>query len=112
MVFPTLEFDAPRAIAVDADHGLVLAVRFLDRVGKGIRSAPRDALIADITPPGLRGRAFGFNKAMDKTGGFLGLKITSELSICPLYGASRLSSPTSAVKRLDTQRLKPKWWKG
>ena len=53
--------------------GLVLAVRFLDRVGKGIRTAPRDALIADITPPELRGRAFGFNKAMDKTGGFLGL---------------------------------------
>jgi MFS family permease len=51
--------------------GLVLAVRFLDRVGKGVRSAPRDALIADLTPPELRGRAFGFNKAMDKTGGFL-----------------------------------------
>lgn len=53
--------------------GLVLLVRFLDRVGKGIRTAPRDALIADITPPELRGRAFGFNKAMDKAGGFLGL---------------------------------------
>jgi MFS family permease len=56
---------------------LVLAVRFLDRVGKGIRSAPRDALIADITPPELRGRAFGFNKAMDKTGGFLGLIVAA-----------------------------------
>jgi hypothetical protein len=51
----------------------VLVVRFLDRVGKGIRSAPRDALIAEITPPELRGRAFGFNKAMDKTGGFSAL---------------------------------------
>ena len=50
---------------------------FLDRVGKGIRSAPRDALIADITPPELRGRAFGFNKAMDKTGGFLGLIVAA-----------------------------------
>jgi len=57
--------------------GLVLAVRFLDRVGKGIRTAPRDALIADITPPGLRGRAFGFNKAMDKAGGFLGLIVAA-----------------------------------
>ena len=57
--------------------GLVLAVRFLDRVGKGIRSAPRDALIADITPPELRGRVFGFNKAMDKTGGFLGLIVAA-----------------------------------
>jgi MFS family permease len=52
---------------------LVLAIRFLDRAGKGIRSAPRDALIADITPRELRGRAFGFNKAMDKAGGFLGV---------------------------------------
>ena len=56
---------------------LILAVRFLDRVGKGVRSAPRDALIADLTPPELRGRAFGFNKAMDKTGGFLGLIVAA-----------------------------------
>jgi MFS family permease len=53
--------------------GLVLFVRFLDRVGKGIRTAPRDALIADSTPPELRGRAFGFNKAMDKAGAVMGL---------------------------------------
>jgi MFS family permease len=46
--------------------GLVLLVRFLDRVGKGIRTAPRDALIADVTAPEMRGRAFGFNKALDK----------------------------------------------
>jgi len=45
--------------------GLVLAVRFLDRVGKGVRSAPKDALIADVTPQAQRGRAFGFNKSMD-----------------------------------------------
>jgi MFS family permease len=57
--------------------GMVLAVRFLDRVGKGVRTAPRDALIADLTPPELRGRAFGFNKAMDKTGGFLGLLVAA-----------------------------------
>jgi MFS family permease len=57
--------------------GVVLAVRFLDRVGKGVRTAPRDALIADLTPPELRGRAFGFNKAMDKTGGFLGLLVAA-----------------------------------
>ena len=55
----------------------MLAVRFLDRVGKGVRSAPRDALIADLTPPEMRGRAFGFNKAMDKTGGFLGLIVAA-----------------------------------
>jgi MFS family permease len=53
--------------------GLVLLVRFLDRVGKGIRTAPRDALIADVTAPEMRGRAFGFNKAMDKAGAVIGL---------------------------------------
>ena len=47
---------------------LVLVVRVLDRIGKGIRTAPRDALIADVTTPEARGRAFGFNKAMDKCG--------------------------------------------
>jgi MFS family permease len=58
---------------------LVLVVRFLDRVGKGVRSAPRDALIADLTPPEMRGHAFGFNKAMDKIGGFLGLIVAASV---------------------------------
>ena len=57
--------------------GLVLAVRFLDRVGKGIRTAPRDALIADVTPEPHRGRAFGFNKAMDKAGAVIGLLLAA-----------------------------------
>jgi MFS family permease len=57
--------------------GLVLVVRFLDRVGKGIRTAPRDALIADVTPPEMRGRAFGFNKAMDKAGAVIGLLVAA-----------------------------------
>jgi MFS family permease len=58
---------------------VVLLVRFLDRVGKGIRTAPRDALIADVTTPENRGRAFGFNKAMDKTGGFIGVLLAAGL---------------------------------
>jgi MFS family permease len=57
--------------------GLVLLVRFLDRVGKGIRTAPRDALIADVTAPEMRGRAFGFNKAMDKAGAVIGLLVAA-----------------------------------
>lgn len=56
---------------------LVLAVRVLDRIGKGIRTAPRDALIADVTPPEHRGRAFGFNKAMDKAGAVGGLVLAA-----------------------------------
>lgn len=50
----------------------VLGCRFLDRVGKGIRSAPRDALIADVTPPEQRGAAYGLHRAMDHTGAMLG----------------------------------------
>lgn len=50
----------------------VLVVRFADRLGKGIRSAPRDALIADVTPPESRGISFGFHRAMDTTGAVAG----------------------------------------
>jgi len=57
----------------------VLAVRFLDRVGKGVRTAPRDALIADLTAPEHRGLAFGFNKAMDKAGAVVGLLLAAAL---------------------------------
>jgi MFS family permease len=56
---------------------LVLGVRFLDRVGKGIRTAPRDALIAEVTAEQDRGRAFGFNKAMDKLGAVVGLLLAA-----------------------------------
>lgn len=52
--------------------GLVLAARFIDRIGKGIRGAPRDALIADITPPGSRGAAFGLRQSMDTVGAVAG----------------------------------------
>lgn len=50
----------------------MLANRFLDRVGKGIRTAPRDALIADSSTPAIRGRAFGFHRAMDHLGAAIG----------------------------------------
>ncbi|OAI63396.1 MFS transporter [Ralstonia solanacearum] len=52
--------------------GIVLAARLLDRVGKGVRGAPRDALVADITPPELRGAAFGLRQSLDTVGAFLG----------------------------------------
>jgi MFS family permease len=50
----------------------VLTARLLDRIGKGVRGAPRDALVADITPPHLRGAAFGLRQALDTVGAFLG----------------------------------------
>lgn len=49
--------------------GWVVGARFADRVGKGIRGAPRDALIADIAPPALRGASFGLRQALDTVGG-------------------------------------------
>jgi MFS family permease len=64
---------------------IILLVRFLDRVGKGVRTAPRDALIADVTLTGNRGRAFGFNRAMDKAGGFIGLLLAATV----LYATER-----------------------
>ena len=50
----------------------VLALRFSDRVGKGIRTSPRDAMIADSTPPEFRGMAYGFHRAMDHGGAIVG----------------------------------------
>src|SRR5207253_8708151 len=50
----------------------VLGARLIDRTGKGIRSAPRDALISDVTEPEHRGRAFGFHRALDHTGAIVG----------------------------------------
>jgi MFS family permease len=52
--------------------GLVLAIRSLDRVGKGLRSSPRDALISDLTPPAQLGLAFGFHRALDNAGAVIG----------------------------------------
>ena len=50
----------------------ILAARFLDRIGKGIREAPRDALIADLTPPAIRGASYGLRQALDTVGAFAG----------------------------------------
>ena len=50
----------------------VLTARLIDRTGKGMRSAPRDAMISDVTPPEQRGRAYGFHRAMDHAGAVVG----------------------------------------
>lgn len=59
-------------IAISSFWTGVLGARLLDRTGKGIRSAPRDAMIADVTPPESRGKAFGFHRALDHTGAIIG----------------------------------------
>lgn len=52
--------------------GWVFVARFIDRIGKGIRGAPRDALVADIAPPERRGAAYGLRQSMDSLGAFIG----------------------------------------
>src|SRR5262245_12241053 len=59
-------------IALAGAWPVVLAARFFDRFGRGIRSAPRDALLAESSPKTHRGRAFGFERAMDSAGAVLG----------------------------------------
>lgn len=58
--------------AMATGAGWVVAARFVDRIGKGIRGAPRDALVADVTPPELRGAAFGLRQSLDTVGAFAG----------------------------------------
>ena len=50
----------------------LLVLRLADRIGKGVRTSPRDALIADSTAPSIRGWAFGFHRAMDHLGAAIG----------------------------------------
>ena len=58
--------------AIASTSGLVFSARIIDRVGKGIRGAPRDALVADVTPSDLRGAAYGLRQALDTVGAVLG----------------------------------------
>jgi MFS family permease len=61
--------------------GAVVAARFIDRVGKGIRGAPRDALLADIAPPSIRGAAFGLRQSLDTVGAFAGPLLATGLML-------------------------------
>jgi MFS family permease len=88
----------------------VLLVRFLDRIGKGVRSAPRDALIAEVTPPERRGAAYGLHRAMDNAGavagpllaagllGLLALDIRTVLSLSAVPAALAVLVLVLAVK--------------
>jgi MFS family permease len=62
---------------IASSWGIIAGVRWADRAGKGIRTAPRDALVADSVTKQTRGLAFGFNRAMDKAGAMLGLLIAA-----------------------------------
>ncbi|BCJ86744.1 MFS transporter [Effusibacillus dendaii] len=62
--------------ALSSSWGQVLAIRFADRFGKGVRAAPRDALLADVTSKEERGKAFGFRRSMDTLGAAIGPLVT------------------------------------
>lgn len=74
--------------------GWVLGVRFADRVGKGIRTAPRDALLAGSARPEQRGLAFGLHRAGDTAGAFIGLGIAMLIIWLSQSGTAKLTRPT------------------
>ncbi|HLE51237.1 MAG TPA: MFS transporter [Anaerolineales bacterium] len=77
--------------------GWVLGVRFSDRVGKGIRSAPRDALLAGSIPPDRRGLAFGLHRAADTAGAFTGLGIAALIIWATQAGSAQLTRQTFQI---------------
>ncbi len=116
----------------------IVAARFVDRIGKGIRGAPRDALIADITPSTLRGAAFGLRQALDTVGAFLGplaaialmwlsadrFKLVFWIAVVPAMVSFALivfvvkeparpplpGTPAAKLKMADCARLPPMFW--
>lgn len=66
-------------VAIASSAGAVAAIRFTDRVGKGLRGAPRDALITDSVAPSLRGRAFGLQRSLDHAGALIGPLVAAGL---------------------------------
>ncbi len=58
--------------AITSSIFMIFSARFIDRIGKGIRGAPRDALIADLSPPAIRGASFGLRQSLDTVGAFIG----------------------------------------
>ncbi len=68
-------------IGLCTSWGQILGLRFIDRMGKGFRTTPRDALVSDVTPENERGRAYGFHRAMDHWGAVTGPLISSALML-------------------------------
>ena len=117
--------------------GLVITARLIDRVGKGIRGAPRDALVADIAPEHLRGAAFGLRQSLDTVGAFVGplvgvglmllwandfravfwvAVLPGLLAVALLWFGLRepprtsADAPTNPVRRDNLARLSPAYW--
>jgi MFS family permease len=86
--------------------GQVMAIRVADRVGKGIRTSPRDALIADSVDPSIRGRAFGFHRAADNLGAVIGpLAAFALLRFAPGFDLRRVFLLTAVPAALSVALL-------
>jgi MFS family permease len=123
--------------ALASTTGLVLTARLLDRVGKGVRGAPRDALVADMTPPHLRSAAYGLRQSLDAVGAFLGpllavglmllwandFRVVFWVAVVPaglavlllLWGVREPPTQsdhkrTNPIRRENLQRLSPAYW--
>ena len=125
--------------ALATTTGMVLTARLTDRIGKGIRGAPRDALVADIAPPGMRGAAFGLRQSLDTVGAFVGPLLAMGLmllrandfraifwvAVVPgvmavallLFGvkepeaAPTTGKRTNPISRANLKRLPPAYWR-
>ena len=88
-----------------SNWGLIAGVRWADRVGKGIRTAPRDALVADSVTKETRGLAFGFHRAMDTAGAMIGLLIAA--AVVWMVQASNLDLTRSTFQSIVLISLVP-----
>jgi MFS family permease len=121
-----------------AGIGWVTAARFIDRVGEGVRGAPRDALIADLTPTGLRGAAYGLRQSLDTVGAVLGplfaitfMAFTADnftavfwIAVLPAFvsagiiilfvrepsGQGQEKQPRAPLSRAELKHLSPAYW--
>jgi len=123
--------------ALATSSSAIMSARLIDRVGKGIRGAPRDALVADIAPPHLRGAAFGLRQSLDTVGAFLGPLIATGLmllwandfraifwvAVIPAFLALALLifgvqepernadiKPVNPIRRENLKRLSARYW--
>ncbi len=81
-------------LAFATSWGWALAYRVTDRIGKAVRTPARDALIADLTHASHRGRAFGFNRALDEVGGVGGMLIAAAIVFATQQGSALLTAAT------------------
>ena len=83
----------------------IIGLRFIDRVGKGVRTAPRDALIGDSVPPGVRGLAFSFHRVMDHAGAIVGSLLAIGILYCFLgYGLWSSTGSTATPAEMHAMR--------